>query len=287
MSSIHLIERATESLEKTAEHVETWAGATDPRLHVRISCHAKCLHQFWINSITFMDTAYGRDRSLRFLQYAGRMFHGLLVYDFLAKLSSTMALSRKGLRFFGPIKAIKALCDLMDDKVLNKVEKNLTAIATFSDGIYRLFDHVAFCERIKLLKLSEARSDLLDRFIEIFWLTEVIPMICREAFAYFNLRMEEEKLKVAGERPTSSLLVALRERKRKVAISLFKVLCCDLPCIFFVIQPAEFKKRRIPKIWCGFLGMFASSIGIYQNWPSQPPLQSGSEAPGMAKDKNT
>jgi len=270
MTSVQLVEHATEKMEKVTEHVETWAGATDPRLRLRISCHAKSVHQFWINSITFMDTAYGRDRSLRFLQYFGRMCHGCLSYDCFGKLSSTMALSRKGLRFFGPIKAVKALCDLIDDKMLNPIEKNLTFVATLSDGIYRLADHVAFLERIKVLRLSEARSDLLDRFIEIFWLTEVIPMICREALAYFNLRMEEEKLKVSGESPNSPLLLAIRERKKKVAISLFKVLCCDLPCIFFVIQPQEFKKRRVPKMWCGFLGMLASSIGMYQNWPSKP-----------------
>jgi len=224
------------------------------------------VHEYWTSSISFMETAYGRDRSLRFFQYLGRCLSGVTHFPVFQSLSSTMALSRKGLRFFGPIKAAKALCDLYDDKNVPTLEKNLTLTAILSDAIYRLFDHVAFMERIKLLKLTPERSDLLDRFIEIFWLTEVIPMIFREAFAYFNLRMDQEKMKEAGT-SVSDLFHELAERKKKVAISLFKVLFCDLPCIIFVLNGRDFKTNRKNKVWCGFLGAIASLIGCYQNWP--------------------
>eukprot|EP00397_Hematodinium_sp_SG-2012_P062137 GEMP01083381.1.p1 GENE.GEMP01083381.1~~GEMP01083381.1.p1 ORF type:complete len:276 (-),score=19.16 GEMP01083381.1:199-975(-) len=216
--------------------------STKAKLDIRVD--AKILHQFWLNSIQFMDTAYGRDRSCRFFQYLGRFLHGLVPIDAFQTLSSVMALSRKPLRFFGPLKAIKALCDLVDDTRVGAIEKGLTFAAVMSDGLYRLMDHIAFLERLKFISLSPINSDRLDRFVEIFWLTEVIPMICREARAYFYLRVEEKTL------PAEALneLKRIAERKRKVLLSLFKVLICDLPCVIFVMNPMDFKQKRIHKV---------------------------------------
>lgn len=250
--------------EKAIDQATKLIPSSSKELHITVS--PKILHDFWMRSIEFFDTAYGRDRSLRFFQYLGRFLHGLVPIDVFASLSSTMALARKPLRFYGPVKSIKTVCDLIDQNALGSVEKGLTMAAAISDGVYRLADHVAFFERIKLLKLSPLSSDRLDRFIELFWLTEVIPMICRESRTYFYLRVEERALPEDAHEERK----LLEEKKKKVLLSLFKVLICDLPCIVFVMNPLEFKQKRIHKIWCGLLGAMASIIGIKQNWPTSP-----------------
>merc|ERR1719389_1344289 len=110
------------------------------------------------------------------------MLAGLTGRDIFSNLLRMLALSRKTLRFYKPVKAVKKIEDICSDCNLDEVDKNLTVVEVASDAIYAAIDHVTFVQRIGGMPwLSAEGVDRLDRFLEFFWLTEILPVIWREA----------------------------------------------------------------------------------------------------------
>lgn len=111
------------------------------------------LREFLSDSCKVSETQYGRDRSFRFFQYAGRLFHGAFGLRFCWQLSLVMALTRKGLRFYGPLVRLQEICRVLDEAKKKEVgaeashkfglvKKLLTCWCLLQDALYRLADHV-------------------------------------------------------------------------------------------------------------------------------------------------
>eukprot|EP00392_Amoebophrya_sp_AT5.2_P007761 g7776.t1 len=169
-----------------------------------------------------------------------------------------MALTRKSMRLWGPLRLWVSLCAAVDaarrarasssKSVLDAVPGGatainvqegekcgshdngndaspsywrhvLTAIAMSQDLVYHSLDHLALLERVQFLRLTPDRADLLDRFIE-----------------------------------------------QQVLSNLFKLALLDLPCVYFVLRSIGFRQSRKNQAWQGFLGMVASAISCFFQW---------------------
>lgn len=115
------------------------------------------------DTVTFSETAHGRDRVFRCFQYLGRFLFGAFQLEFFDRLTSVMALTRKSLRFWGPVKGIVELCEVDGN---SSGARWLKKAGIFSDAIYRLTDHVAFAQRIGLIGKNWTKEavDKLDRY---------------------------------------------------------------------------------------------------------------------------
>mmetsp|Transcript_32799 Transcript_32799/g.71605 ORF Transcript_32799/g.71605 Transcript_32799/m.71605 type:complete len:244 (+) Transcript_32799:57-788(+) len=233
---------------------------------------AEDLRRLWLQSVLLSDTYIGREKSARVFQYAARMLYGITDWDLFGNLLRTLALSRKTLRFYKPVKAVKRILDLKRDQHIDKLDRDLTIAEVGSDAIYALIDHVTFVQRIGGMKwMSQHQADTLDRVLEVFWFTEIVPVIWRETRKLFNLRRRARELdakaledKPGTATPTSASIAAAAKQAK---ILLFKAVVCDLPCSFYFMLPVAFKNQRINRTWCGFLGVVASVISLQQNWP--------------------
>jgi hypothetical protein len=135
------------------------------------------------------NTLVGRDKSMRFWQYLARMLSGLTGRELFARILYTMSVSRKTLRFWKPVKAAKAIDDVLRDSNLGKVEKVLTVSEVGNDGVYALVDHVCFAQRVGALPwLDPTQVDFLARFVEVVWLNETLSVICRELYTFLRSR---------------------------------------------------------------------------------------------------
>jgi hypothetical protein len=266
----------------------------------------RSFRDFWIESVMLSNTLIGRDKSMRAWQYTARMLYGLTGKELFGNLLRTLALSRKTLRFYKPVKVAKAIDDILGDENLDSVDKALTVAEVSSDGIYALTDHVAFAQRLGALPWLSARDvDNLDRFIEVFWVTEIVAVMCRELRTFGRLRLQELGAKVRGKpslkegsprvaRVASETLVspmaaypssasvkdeempatrpssnALAAKRRLNLILLFKAIMCDLPVALYFLFPAAVKNRGRNRACAGFCGLIASLISLHLNWPKK------------------
>eukprot|EP00747_Dinoflagellata_sp_TGD_P041860 gnl/TRDRNA2_/TRDRNA2_141719_c2_seq1.p1 gnl/TRDRNA2_/TRDRNA2_141719_c2~~gnl/TRDRNA2_/TRDRNA2_141719_c2_seq1.p1 ORF type:complete len:278 (-),score=55.42 gnl/TRDRNA2_/TRDRNA2_141719_c2_seq1:242-1075(-) len=267
------------------------------------------LRDLWVDSVMLSNTLVGRDKSMRAWQYFFRFLFGLTGNDLFGNACKTMAVSRKTLRFYKPVKVAKAIDDVLRDPNMDETERKLTLVEVFSDGFYALMDHFAFLQRIGGLNwMTPKQVDNLDRFIECFWFTEVVPVICRELRTYFILRAEESGRRKrrhrtggdgSGKRRPSEALVSpmvsypssssmgpdeagnfeaptaypsstmVSAKARLNKLLLFKAIFLDMPCIMYMLQPASFKNKRVNRMWCGFLGVIASFVSLHINWPKK------------------
>lgn len=225
---------------------------------------AKDLRQLWLQSLLVSDTYIGREKSMRAFQYCARMLFGLTDREIFGSLLRTLALSRKTLRFYKPVKAVKRIEDIRKDPAIDGLDKTLTVIEVGSDAIYAAIDHITFVQRIGGLSWMKPKQvDNLDRFLEFFWLTEVLPVIFRELRKYVRLNAPMEP---NGLAPKDAALRVAEARKTNLLL-LIKAAMCDFPCTIYFMSPAAFKSKRVHKSWCGFLGVVASLISLHLNWP--------------------
>ncbi|CAD7923779.1 unnamed protein product [Amoebophrya sp. A120] len=263
-------------------------------------CSASVVERFLFDLNTFLQSERGRERLFRAGQYAGRLLHGLTMWNFFLQLSKVMALTRKGMRFGGPLRLALDLFATLDKirfataspstdgatTVQHSKQQNLlTFFAISQDILYHSIDHIAFLERIQLLRISAERSDLLDRFIECFWLTEIIPLFTRDALEAVRLwktqkiNVFKHLLEYGRDFWVSRILqdqsrTALKVQKQDppntdhllLATNLIKLGLCDFPCVIFVLRSSAFRQKRKHKIWCGALGVVASLISCYWQW---------------------
>lgn len=236
------------------------------------------LRDLWLQSIILSDTHIGRDKSARAFQYLARMLFGITDQEVFGNLLRALALSRKTLRFWKPVKAIKRIEDLYADPARDQLDKHLTALEIGSDGVYAAIDHVTFLQRIGALKwMSPKQVDNLDRFLEFFWATEAVPVILRESRNLLRFgaqatiaqetdaKSNEDTRLAVVNRKTLAELVADKKQSR---ILLFKAIC-DFLCSIYFMQPLNFKNKRIHKTWCGLLGLITSLISLKLNWPQK------------------
>eukprot|EP00933_Yihiella_yeosuensis_P007078 TRINITY_DN111975_c0_g1_i1.p1 TRINITY_DN111975_c0_g1~~TRINITY_DN111975_c0_g1_i1.p1 ORF type:complete len:291 (-),score=58.65 TRINITY_DN111975_c0_g1_i1:142-1014(-) len=260
-------------------------------------------------SIAFQDTYVGRDKSARLFQYLFRMLGGLTNGNpICGGFCTHLSLSRKTLRFWKPVKAIKRIEDTDADTNLDSLEKKLTTFEIASEAVYCCLDHVIFFQRCGFFKWASAEVvDRFERFAELFWLTEILPVIIREVRTLKKLQQQEkqalagletdmklnqdinvntdvpkmksnemierELIKTGTKIPKSLSVTDIRAAQRKVLLILFKYACCDLPCSLYFLKPAAWRNKNHNKVWCGLLGVFSSLVSLYQNWPKQQMLQ--------------
>jgi hypothetical protein len=216
--------------------------------------------QLWLQSIKFGDTYIARDKTARVVQYLARMLAGLTDIEIFSNLLRSCSLMRKILRFWKPVKALKRIEDVARDDNLDETDRALTIAEIGSDGFYAFLDHFAFFQRIGMFpRLSAKGVDNLDRFIEVFWITEIVPVIWRETRTLLRLRSVSKDQMVYQ---------VLSEKKKKSALTLFKNYC-DLLCALYFLMPAAQKNKRLPKVWCGLGGVITSLISIHMNWPHE------------------
>merc|ERR1719271_2034857 len=172
-----------------------------------------------------------------------RMLAGLTGIDVFANLLRSCAVMRKIMRFWKPVKALKRIEDATRDDSLDDMDKALTVAEVGSDGFYAFVDHFAFAQRIGLFPwMSAEQVDRLDRFIEVWWVTEIVPVIWRET--RFFRRVWNAEPKDPNWQKVDAL--ASREKKRKATWNLFKNYI-DLLCSFYFLMPAAFKNKPMPK----------------------------------------
>lgn len=231
------------------------------------AAESSSLRKVLAESITLSNTLIGRDKSIRFWQYLARMLSGLTGREFFAKLLATLAISRKTLRFYKPIKAAKTVDDLLKQPCQDYTARALTLSEVINDGIYAGVDNIAFFQRIGAFPWMNAKQiDNLDRFIEIFWFNEILSVFCREVRSFSQLRTSGSDRDASSEKLLS---VDKSAWKRKLNLILIVKALVDMPCALYFLQPAAFRNEGRNKAWCGFLGMIASLMSLHVNWPSQ------------------
>lgn len=206
------------------------------------------LRCFWMKTIIVSDTQLGRDKSARFFQYLGRMVSGCTGSTGIPwQLCLNLALMRRCLRFWKPVKLGKQIEDTIKDQEMPMLSKFLTVAEFSSFLMYCLMDHVRFAQNCLLLKLTPERFDLLDRCTEMFWVCETVPALMRESMVLFG-------------RNRSS---AERRLSRKWVVKLV----CDLFVAVYFTWPMRSRNKRVHKIWSGLLGAFASLLSLHIAWP--------------------
>jgi len=229
------------------------------------------LREAWLESLLLAGTVLGREKSMRFVMYFSRTIEALTGQELFARLMATMAVCRKSLRFYKPLAIAKAAEDVIQDPHLDSTEKTLTLAEKGSDAVYAVLDHVTFFQRIGGLSwLTPKQVDNLDRFIEVFWLTEIAALVCREARALFRAlrpdNVRDSREPVLGVAPSVSAAAAQRLREAKLL--LFKAIVLDLPCCGYAMMPATAKKAawRL-RAGSGALGALASILSLQMAWP--------------------
>lgn len=226
--------------------------------------------EWCLESVAVSDTILGRDKSMRLVQYSMRMLTGLVpewTQGRPGNLMRTLAVARKALRFWRPLRSWRSIDEVLRAKVgsdlaRTELDRRLTLVELISFATYCLIDHFAFYQRIGGLKSWTAnQADALDRVAEFFWTVESVPVVWREIRELGRIRKEEDVSNaVACE--------ALRQRKKKALLSLFKAGVCDIPCSFyFWVLNAETRNKGKHKAWCGFLGILASLVSLHGMWP--------------------
>ena len=103
---------------------------------------------------------------------------------------------------------------------------------------------------------------MTPRVVEIFWLTEVVPVTIFECLEYRRLsRILAHNPDLADETKTS-----LENGKKEVLQRLFKVSVCDFACVCFVLRRLPFKRQRWNMVWCGIAGAVASLMSCRLHW---------------------
>ena len=160
-----------------------------------------------------------------------------------------------------------------------------------SDDLYRLLDHAAFFQRLKWFGTGswpKEQADRFDRFVEVFWLTEIIALSAFEALKlkrcvrhhlqitnkFKNIQSRDVESGTIGDQSSNTkklgspvdIVVESKRAILKCGLNLFKLLFCDLLCVGFVLSHFSFRDQRRHRLWCGFAGMIASFISLRNHW---------------------
>ncbi|CAD7952969.1 unnamed protein product [Amoebophrya sp. A25] len=246
------------------------------------------LHLLIKDAIAFSQNETGREKTFRFWQYFGRFLFGVFRYQPFMALAGFMSMTRKSMRWFTPIRMFSEMCEIADkiktsynnvdscnsttsnpnssvsaaDAIFHQRRHDvLTLIGVSQDWVYRLLDHVAFFERMKVLRMSESAADWLDRIIEFFWLTEIVPLAVRDALSYRKVSSEMNACSTS-----SSAFTTLAEQARHLRLNLIRLLFLDLPCAIYFMLPPAFRNQRLNQTWAGGLGSLACLFGCYSQW---------------------
>lgn len=242
----------------------------------------------WIESLALSNTLTGRDKSMRFWQYLFRFLKALTGHEIFHNARNTLSISRKTLRFYGEVRMLKNIEDTLHDNSLDTIDRTLTICEHGSNFVYICLDHIAFLERIGGLKfLTPKQVENFDRFIECFWGSEALAVLCRELRTYSRIQASKSSQVSNVPGPiTSQALTGIDKhvqtvipvpqlhvprplsKRRSNLLKLLKA-CCDIPCAMLFLQPAGFQNKRVHQIWCGILGMMASLISLHVNWPER------------------
>jgi len=160
---------------------------------------------------------------------------GITDKEVFGNLLRTLALSRKTLRFWKPVKAVKRIEDLYADPARDQLDKNLTALEIGSDAVYAAIDHVTFLQRIGALKWMRPKQvDNLDRFLEFFWATECVPVIGEKhvIFSAFVLKQQWHRKQMPNATRTRDvLLLPARVQQSLPRIESRRVYYCSKQCV--------------------------------------------------------
>mmetsp|Transcript_5938 Transcript_5938/g.14207 ORF Transcript_5938/g.14207 Transcript_5938/m.14207 type:complete len:289 (+) Transcript_5938:98-964(+) len=223
----------------------------------------RLLRRLWLQVCIVQDGTTGRDKLARFVQYLSRFLNGATGVEVFANLNASLSLARKITRFARPLKWARDM-ELCWRHTEDKLDKVTTLVELGSYFIYCCVDHCCFAQRIGFIPWgpgsSDIRTDRLDRFAELFWLTEVVPVFVREIRAYSTGG--------GAERDSQ----AWRERRRVATLRLMKA-ACDFPCSIYFLWSFARRNKREHKVWCGILGAIASCISLHTLWPSDKSLQ--------------
>lgn len=247
------IKRVTsDQLMKRVTSEQTLHGSkaeTDTVIIFGVPWSKKKLRLIWMKTIIMCDTQLGRDKSARFFQYFCRMVSGLIGSNGVAwQICVNLASFRRCLRFWKPVKLAKQIEDTMNNKEMRQVDKVLTVTEFGSFIFYCLLDHLRFAQAVTLLKLKAESYDLLERFIESWWIAETVPALMRETLVLFHRDKSDEQ--------------------RKLAAKWILKLTCDLFSAIYFTWPLSKRNERKHKIWCGLLGSIASLLSLHIAWPS-------------------
>lgn len=234
-----------------------------------IPCGEVPLREWCLESVTVADTLLGRDKSMRLVQYTMRMLTGLnpaWTPGRPGNLMRTLAVARKSLRFWRPLRSWRSIDELIKAKLGSELaqtefDRKLTFIELLSFGIYCLIDHCAFYQRVGgFASWTANQADALDRVAEFFWTIESVAVVWREMRSLGRIRQELALGNVAVQH-------FLRERQKKALLLLFKAGVCDIPCsLYFWAMNAETRNKGKHKIWCGLLGVLASLVSLHGMW---------------------
>lgn len=226
--------------------------------------------EWCLESVACADTLLCRDKSMRLVQYACRMLTGLNPSWTQAppgNLMRTLAVARKSLRFWRPLRSWRSIDEVLrakegSDLARTEFDRKLTLIELISFAVYCLIDHLAFYQRVGGLSSWTAnQADALDRVAEFFWTTESVAVVWRECRLLACLSKEQHLGNMAMQH-------ALRQRRKKALLSLFKAGVCDIPCsLYFWAMNAQTRNQGKHKAWCGFLGVLASLVSLHGMWP--------------------
>lgn len=220
-----------------------------------IATWAMQLRRQLMKTIIMCDTQLGRDKSTRLFQHLCRMISGLTGDSGVAwQTCMNLAIMRRCLRFWKPVKLAKQIEDTLKNKKVREVDRALTVTEFGCFLIYCLMDHVRFAQNITLIRLKPQKYDLLDRFTEAWWIGETVPALIREARVL--LRKGESEVK--------------RKQAAKWVMKLF----CDLLCAVYFTWPLRRRNKRIHKFWSGLLGSIASAMSLHIAWPDNEMVDS-------------
>jgi len=227
------------------------------------------LREWCLESVVVSDTQIGRDKFMRLIQYSMRLITGLnpaWTQGRPGNLMRTLALARKTLRFWRPVRSWRSIEEVLKAKegsalAPTELDRSLRVIEMASFAMYCLVDHCCFYQRIGGLKsLTANQADAMDRFAEFWWTIESLAGVWCETRELGRIQKEHDL--------GNAIAKDLRLRKEKALWALFKQGVCDIPCsLFFWWLDAETRNKGKHKIWCGLLGALASMVSMRGMWP--------------------
>merc|ERR1740123_1054740 len=158
------------------------------------------LRDWCLESAACADTLLGRDKSMRLIQYTMRMVTGFNPswnQGPPGNLMRTLAVGRKSLRFWRPLRCWRSALEVLQakegsDLARTELDRKLTLIEHLSFAVYCLIDHLAFYQRVGGLKYWTAnQSDALDRVAEVLWTIESVAVAWREIRLLGFIRKEQ------------------------------------------------------------------------------------------------
>ncbi|KAK6987343.1 Peroxisomal membrane protein 11C [Biomphalaria glabrata] len=230
--------------------------------------------------VNVLETYRGRDRVMRFLTYAAMFLGGDGRTPLQIKwkiLSSELSGCRVILRLFDDLSMLLYNMSISFGRKEKGLLKPLEICTAFFNQLYYPSEHIAWFRQKKILNGNSAPFSLLGL---LFWALALLGEIAKCLVRLMRLNAQakslqkQRKLDRDSSHETSPQNIQIQENLKKLTaekmdcILLFLQYSCDFINAISWMPPGVLWAQKLKSSTNGILGMIASFIMLYRNWPS-------------------